>query len=269
MVIVKDGHVDDEKWKGDKPWEFTWWLPLADTGPSYAAREIVADLPKTGLTRTSLREYQGCDWNRHIFWLKGDCFALIDEVVAREPGTYYIESNLKTAPYARGSYPRGLAPRARELLEGNRGMSQAIDTKPDATNLYILTDGSSTITTDEAEHQYINAVMMRQVHEGVELQAGERVTFINLLCGERDGEALNRRVERISPTEGLVFEGETPVVYFGCGQSDATRAVLSIDGAMFVLNRATLATADPARETELESNQARGALAGLADLVAR
>ena len=243
VLVVKDQHIDDPEVKGKAPWPFMWWRPLDAKYPSYAALEAMADLPHTGFTRTALRDYQGTNWYRNIFWLKGGYFALIDEIVANEPGTYYVESNMKTCPYARGTYPK-MTPRTWKLLQGDRGLEVSLETTPDPTHLYILTDGSAPISTDEAEHEYITALVVHQVREQERLSPGDRVTFINLLYGDQPTSRANYRLERLSATEGLLFRGDAPTAYFGCRQTEASEAVLPIAAQMFLLTGDLLAVVE-------------------------
>jgi hypothetical protein len=279
VLVVKEGHIDDPEVKGDKPWPFMWWRPLDATYPAYAALETMADLPRTGFTRTSLRDYQGTNWYRNIFWLKGGYFALIDEVVANEPGTYYVESNMKTCPYARDTYP-ALTPRTWKLLEGHRGLEVSLETTPEPTTLYVLTDGSAPISTDEARHQYISALCVHQAREREQLAAGDTVSFINLLYGDRPGARTGFRLERLSDTEGLIFQGDAPAAYFGSAQTAPTRAVLPINARMLLLTGDLLALVDAtaagpyltspqpvSREVDIPSTAARDILRKLAALL--
>ena len=43
-----------------------------------------------GYTATALRHYNGVDWTRHIFWLRNQCFFVVDEAKAIEPGDYSL-----------------------------------------------------------------------------------------------------------------------------------------------------------------------------------
>ena len=137
VIVVRDGGIK------------TAGRSLKGQYPAYAALEAMADLPNTGFTRTTMRNFLGgTEWSRNIFWVKGEYFAMIDEVVPKESGTYYVESNLRTCPNKGGSWTN-ITPRTGEVLEGNRGFEVSIDT-PGKTKHYILTDGEARIVTDEA-----------------------------------------------------------------------------------------------------------------------
>ena len=254
VLVVKDGHIDDPDVKGKGRFPFQWWHPLWAKYPSYAAVDAMADLPHTGFTRTALRDYQGTNWYRSIFWAKGKYFAMIDEIVANEPGTYYVESNLKTCPYARKTYPQ-MTPRTWRLLADDRGIEETLETSPEPTSLYIVTDGASKILTEEVQHEYINALMVHQVSEGNSLSPGDKVTFINLFYGDRPPSRANYRLKRLGPTEGIILQGEEPVAYFGCGQDEPSKAVLPIKAKMYLLTGDMLAVVDGASAAQYFSSE--------------
>ena len=286
VIVVKDKDIDDPAVRGGRG-AFTStsqskWRPLFWAYPAYAALETMADLPNGGFTRTTMRDFLGgTDWTRNVFWVKGEYFALIDEVTAKESGTYYIESNLRTCPTGARNWTTGVKARTGRALPGNRGYEVSIET-PRKTRHYILTDGTARIVTEMAPARDLSTVMVRQVHRGRKLDAGDRVTYINLLYGDREGSRSNYRVERVSPVEGLIFQGEKPVAYFGCGQGEESKAVLPIEAKMFLLTGETLMVVDgtsggrffkrdrPASsEVPMSARDVSGILSALADLVTR
>ena len=50
-----------------------------------------ADLPRHGFTETVVRDYNGADWRRAIFWRKGDWAVVLDRMVAVRPGDYRFD----------------------------------------------------------------------------------------------------------------------------------------------------------------------------------
>jgi len=75
--------------------------------PTCTALEVIGDLPTAGLTQTKVYGYNGADWTRSIFWLKGQFTVVMDELEAIEPGNYTFVGNWKT-----------LAEGEQELAEG-------------------------------------------------------------------------------------------------------------------------------------------------------
>ena len=64
--------------------------------PPLAAFEGAADLDTVGFCTTSLPNYCGMDWRRHIFWAKERYFLFMDQLVAREPGDYTMRCHWRT-----------------------------------------------------------------------------------------------------------------------------------------------------------------------------
>ena len=45
------------------------------------------EFPWGAITQTSLLDYNGCDWQRTLIWLRGDCVLCVDALRARLPAT--------------------------------------------------------------------------------------------------------------------------------------------------------------------------------------
>jgi hypothetical protein len=202
----------------------------------------MADLPHTGFTRTALRGNQGVDWHRNIFWLKGAFFALVDEVTAREPDTYYVESNMSTCPTPAVRWVR-FTPRSFSLLPGDGGFEVTFKDKNE-TKHYMLASGPAKIRTETYKAQDITKTVVRQVRERARLGAGQTLTFVNLMYGDRRDDRRRYRLKRIGPTEGLIVQDGRPVAYFGTSQSGRAKAALAIDAKMFLLTSEVLAIVD-------------------------
>lgn len=64
--------------------------------PSLAGLAASGDLPGIGYTRTFLKNYNGCDWQRQILWRKGGWFLVADSVTPRVAGDYTFDLTWKT-----------------------------------------------------------------------------------------------------------------------------------------------------------------------------
>ena len=64
--------------------------------PVCAGLEHCADLEDAAFTQTVVRDYNGANWFRHIAWLKGEFFLVIDECEALHDGDYTFEAVWKT-----------------------------------------------------------------------------------------------------------------------------------------------------------------------------
>jgi outer membrane protein assembly factor BamB len=60
--------------------------------PPLTELERADEFDTAGLTLTTIRDYNGADWQRHIFWRKGRYFLFLDRVVARKSGDYRLEN---------------------------------------------------------------------------------------------------------------------------------------------------------------------------------
>ncbi len=58
--------------------------------------ECRAEFEKEGFTLTTARDFNGADWERHIFWKKGRYFLFLDRIRAREAGIYRLENRWRT-----------------------------------------------------------------------------------------------------------------------------------------------------------------------------
>ncbi len=67
-----------------------------DAPPPLNELECAADFDTAGLTLTTARDYNGADWQRHIFWRKGRYFLFLDCIRAGEAGHYRLENRWRT-----------------------------------------------------------------------------------------------------------------------------------------------------------------------------
>ncbi len=61
---------------------------MGAAAPPLASLDAVADLDSFGLTQTSVPDYNGLDWRRHVLWRKGEYFVVVDELQALADGRY-------------------------------------------------------------------------------------------------------------------------------------------------------------------------------------
>ncbi len=63
-----------------------------DLVPSCAGLVCASDAgPAIGLVTTEMLDYCGIDWRRHVFWLKGDAFVVLDRMTARQDADYDLD----------------------------------------------------------------------------------------------------------------------------------------------------------------------------------
>ncbi|MGD9495309.1 MAG: hypothetical protein AB7Y46_03255 [Armatimonadota bacterium] len=68
---------------------------VAELIPSCVSLEAIADLPTATLCETVVYDFNGVDWLRNIFWLKGEFVLVIDRMRAREADEYTFVGNWK------------------------------------------------------------------------------------------------------------------------------------------------------------------------------
>jgi hypothetical protein len=71
------------------------------TIPGLCELESFADLPNFAGSVTTLRDYAGVDWRRHVLWLKGQAFIVADQMVAKETGDFSFRAVWQTVGEAR------------------------------------------------------------------------------------------------------------------------------------------------------------------------
>ena len=242
VLVTKDVKVDDPKVKGTAPWEFVWWAPLNRQIPSYAALETMADLPTTGFSRTTSPRHMGTvDWHRNIFWSKGKFFVVLDEMIPEAAGTYHLETNYATCPRPRNREPNF----SWKILDDKRTFEIAYQ-GADGLKQYICSDGASELVIDPHDYkpQSLHKTIVRQQLVDKPLQAAEATSLITLFYGDKNNSRKNYRLERLGTSEGIVFQGDEPVAYFGCAQGEKTAAILPIQARMFLLTADALAVVD-------------------------
>jgi len=202
------------------------------THPESEARLI--DFAQNGpqaLCRTVLENFSGADWERSIFWQRGDWFAVIDQAIAQEPGQYVIRCSW-----------RGLG--EPEMAGRSLRLSQA------GEHCEIQGDGGSRLdledfrlpSTDEwsAFYDYSDGVArVFQQDKSAQLEAGQQLTFANLVHTSGSREGLDAvRMTAISPTAVMVAAGSDRAL---CGVGALPALDTELGSWMLADSRALLA----------------------------
>ncbi len=165
-------------------------LPLRDgltTGiRPFTESDLVVDLSTTAFTRTAVRDYAGCDWERNVLWRKGRCFLVADVMRARSQGDYDFRALWRVL--------------GEVTTEGSTLTVAQQDRRLDIANA----DGAAlALKVDELTSSnwkpYTYAqplVRVLQQDRSARLQTGESVTLLNLLRPrlEEDPPAESRRL---------------------------------------------------------------------------
>ncbi|MDE2998396.1 MAG: VCBS repeat-containing protein [Gemmatimonadota bacterium] len=195
--------------------------------PALCRLDGVADLDRTGVSRTSMDGEWGARWTRNVVWLKGRFFVVIDEIKATEPGTFALECNWRTL--------------GTPVLDGGRLETLQRDPDSGREDRFILEGTGGDRVTMERDWEafghwwkdypfsddFVN-ILRQSVSR--EMAAGDRHTFINLFYATNDAKPLDVRMRRVGETAVLI-EGSEGRMLVGTGGADGSFAVGPISGS--------------------------------------
>jgi hypothetical protein len=173
-----------------------------DTIPVTARLDNTLQFCGGALTQTTLPDYNGCDWQRTLLWLRNDCVLVVDTLTARVAGDYELRCYWRTLAETRAT-ERGL----HTVHEGEH--FHVIEATDSARRL----DAEPPNVTDLKYTKYNFGEGIPQVlreTQQVRLAAGEQACFVNLLLPNRQA-AAPRRAVWLSAGQVLVT-GEGPAV---------------------------------------------------------
>lgn len=122
--------------------------------PALAALGASAETTELAYSRTTVKDYNGVDWERRLAWIKGAGFVVQDTITAREPGDYDLELTWKTVD------------RGHQVVRGNTFEAVA---SPTASQALLTVDDP---TASGGRAIVFGSPQSRLVF-GVELPAGE------------------------------------------------------------------------------------------------
>ncbi|MBM3497100.1 MAG: hypothetical protein FJX74_00365 [Armatimonadetes bacterium] len=165
----------------------------SQTIPDFCEQERFSDLGRAALSTTTLRNYAGADWRRHVLWLKGKCFIIADQLIAREAGAYSVRPIWQTIG---------------EVTPIDGGLSITQDGQHAA--IVCAPKGRLTVTDDPDTGRNWSAypwsaepvVRRLQAVYNVDLKPGGRKTIFTIL--RASGEAAPQ-VRAASPVDGFLY----------------------------------------------------------------
>ncbi len=176
LEIVRDGtrHMWSRYPKASR------WADFRE-GPAFAELVGANDSDRLGLLSSKLAGINGVDWTRHMVWLKGRGFLVLDEVVAKTAGKYDFTNRWRAVGKS--------AAKGRSLTVEQEGQRLLI-VNADASELSLTTDRKD----EKATYKFFNqsykwAAMPPMVWEQKltrEMTAGDRCVFVNLLWFGKD-----------------------------------------------------------------------------------
>ncbi|MGD8239634.1 MAG: PQQ-binding-like beta-propeller repeat protein, partial [Armatimonadota bacterium] len=151
---------------------------IAEPMPACARLDVAADLGTVGLTRTTLPDHSGVDWERNVVWLKEQCFVVLDRMRATRQGRYSLRCLWRTLGTA--------APGAHRFVTRQDAQT------PERQDAFHIVHGSDTQATVEAagegfagrwagRYPYAKPVVNVYAQDArAELSPGDAFTFANL-----------------------------------------------------------------------------------------
>ena len=210
------------------------------TSPSFAGLEHVYDFEKVGFLRTSLQNYNGIDWFRNILWVKGRYFAILDELVAREPGEYAFQCHWKMI---------GRPRLTEDAFAVSQGDEQAFLKNADHLRSW-LEEVDIDLSTDYHEErtrlrktQYgLDRLVAHALHQGIArpMEKGDKVVFHNLLYASSAQVPSTYQIRRLG-SAWVEIAGSGPPAHLGAGAQDGA---LSTDARLFYIADNHLALAE-------------------------
>ncbi|MEW6356962.1 MAG: hypothetical protein AB1696_11580 [Planctomycetota bacterium] len=156
------------------------------TVPGCAELVAACEGKQFGYSATALRQYNGVDWIRHILWLKGRCFFVLDELRAVEPGDYSFVCSW------RGLGQPRLAP---GLYSASEKLPPGTMTPPRQFFLQFPPDTSAILDRDtEVLGPYLNphpwhdqALNVLAQARSVQMEKGDSIAFQNMFWSAPNG----------------------------------------------------------------------------------
>ena len=162
----------------------------------FIRRDLVADLPSVGMTRTTTLDYAGTDWTRNIIWDKDRAFIFIDEVKVNGDNSYTVQAQWHTL--------------GKPILKDN-----IFSVSQDKERFFIQNlDGARLRMSDDFEtgknwagYQYADPVIhtLQQIHSS-NLRKGNKIYVINVLSADTDGKIPIKAV-RVNDSSLLLGSG--------------------------------------------------------------
>lgn len=189
---------------------------LGEAEGQIVSLETTADLATFGYSHTRAADHPFAAWDRHIFWRKGEWFAVLDQVTAREAGRHSVVCNWR---------PLGSLEVTGHTASAARGEGQ------DRAVIHITPAEPVRIDTTG------NVVRQTQFRG---MSAGEQAVTTNLIYVEGERAPNRYSIAKVSPHAAVLSGREQ--AYFGLAPDGAfERGGVAIRGAAFCLSPDSLA----------------------------
>jgi hypothetical protein len=184
------------------------------------------------MVASTLTEYHGCEWQRSVFWQRGEWFLVMDRATAVRPGFYAAQSVWRMA------------------LAGTWRDDHALTATQEGKSFHIIASAPVQASArfeqpaggppDVHEHPFF----LRERKSG-ELTVGEALDFQNLLVTTEAGEAPRFDPVRVSDSAALVRSG-TGAVLVGSGGAEPALGI-EADAGLFAASESAVHVAGVSR----------------------
>ncbi len=226
---------------------------VAELVPSCTALESLADLPTATLCETTMYDYNGVDWTRNIFWLKGEFVLVTDRLRANEEGDYTFLGNWKTLAEGEQGLEAGRIFHTVRQGEGGVGSRDLITVTDPA-------EGVAKAVTFTSPHSQLDTMLDLPAGQyelslfAYGLDSGKDSFYVSVDGGERI--AFHIPIGQFGPSSGT-WTKDTPTPNIQIAEDGKHRLTITLrEGPGVMLDRMVLR--DEAGETvaEIEAEEA-------------
>ena len=185
-----------------------------------------ADLPRFGLTETWIKDYNGVDWRRSIFWQKGGWIVLLDRMTALRPGDYRFDCVFKCAKAGREELrapDRFCISRGGLYRFGNYGLE---------TRRFHIVNADGADLSVAKRTGSAGPVKYLFERRAADMEPAQTAALCNLLYLEDIGETKDWTAAQV--TDAAVLALTDQAVLVGAGAFEA--AGLKVDAALFCIS---------------------------------
>ncbi len=184
-----------------------------------------ADLPEFGFTETVVRDYNGVDWYRDIFWKKGDWIVVFDRLRANTDAEYCFDCVWKTLD--RGDFQVI----DRSTLTIRRPVEGGSPTPDGQSQTFLIVNASEASLTLRSRIGTPGPVKLLTQRQAAELDRDAWLSFQNLLYLDSAGEARGYRLQKLDERSAIL---KTPKPHF-LGTGSLQSEELVIEAGLFCI----------------------------------
>jgi len=220
---------------------------IAEPMPACARLDAAANFDAAGLSRTTLPDHSGVDWERNVFWLKEQCFVVMDRLVARKPGDYGFSCRWRTLGKAEIQ--------GRRLVTRQKGNGYAFHVVS-AADAECTTKVDELLSNPKKWQRLPNAIPIVNVfceNSNKTLSPGQAFTFVNLLYATCPAEP--RKFDMAKISESCAYVSGDKRILVGVADRGFKMGGLALAAGPFLLSEQTGLLAAQVRSITLDGKK--------------